>query len=417
MDDLSIIDDLYNTFSHENDSEPYDKQIADMARNVEDKFRALDQLCLNESQYLQDLQTFQDVFVARVKLWFDQSNSQDALAKHKIPLTIKDAQALSQSVQSIVQLHQTFVKNLAERLQMWGPTQLITDIFASLYSQFVVYEAFMNNYANIVLTLDGLYKVPAFVKFLDIGGTHTSRLSHNVLSYVRLPLMRLDVYIQTLSQLVQASDPSHSDYVPLTQIAQKYRQFESAWHDRIQDCRAHLLVLEAFRAIQQCPVHVTLKRRLILYAPMIKVDLDDPSSMSDTRTYFLYNDCLIYCREHKEKKDNTKLHYKGTVELVSAEIRPLPQILAVKMTEVRRPLLFRSKKQDKQQHPSQAYGFEIISSDSVDAMFNQNHAAVTATPGTTVRRRHVIRTKTLAEQKLWMDSLRRVVQSLQSKKN
>ncbi|KAG0167288.1 hypothetical protein DFQ28_008416 [Apophysomyces sp. BC1034] len=417
MDDLSIIDDLYNTFEHENDTEPYDKQIADIARNVEDKYRALDQLCLNESQYLYDLQTFQDVFITRLQLWFDQPGCMEALAKHKLALTIKDANTLSQSVGGLIHLHKKTLKDLAERLQMWGPTQLVADIFASLYSQLFVYEVFMDNYAHNILTLDGLYRVSAFNKFLDIGASNLNRLSGNILSCIRQPLMRLDVYIQTLSQLVQNSDPSHSDYVPLTQIAQKYKQLEKSWHDRIQDCRAHLLALEAYRSINQCPVNVTLTRRLLLYAPMIKVDLDDPSSMSDTRTYFLYNDCLIYCREQKEKKDTTKLHYKGTVDLATAEVRPLPQLLAVKMTEIRRPLLFRSKKNEAAQQPSQAFGFELISTDvSIDAMFSQNHAVANVSGSMPMRRRHVVRTKTLEEQKTWMDMLRRVVQSIHSKK-
>jgi hypothetical protein len=183
-------------------------------------------------------------------------------------------------------------------------------------------------------------------------------------------------------------------------------------------------VLDAFRTIQECPINITIYRRLLLFANLIKVDLDDITLTSDIRMYFLYNDSLIYCKRQKEKKGETerRLVYKGKLSLRGADIRQLAPSFLAKMTEVKKPLFRIGKKSssasDSNSLPGvEAFGFELVTSDiNIDAMspMHQNYQSATAAAGAPIRRRHVIRTSSQAEQTVWFETMRKAIKTANS---
>lgn len=186
----------------------------------------------------------------------------------------------------------------------------------------------------------------------------------------------------------------------------------------VQDCQSHLLVLEAFRTIKECPIYVTDYRRLLLFSHLIKVDLDDITLTNDIRMYFLYNDSLIYCKKQKEKKGNTekKLAYKGKLSLRGADIRLLAPTFLAKMVEVKKPFFRLGKKSSGSDTTSlpgaEAFGFEIITSEiNLDALspLHQNYQSASASAGAPIRRRHVIRTRSQAEQTVWFEAMRKAI--------
>jgi hypothetical protein len=176
------------------------------------------------------------------------------------------------------------------------------------------------------------------------------------------------------------------------------------------------MALEAFLSIEDCPVQITINRRLLLFAQLIKVDLDDLSLTTDVRMYFLYNDSLIYCKKLKEKKGvERKLEHKGTVSLSGAIIRLLSPEFLAKMCEVKKPLFRIGKKADTNSLTSgEAFGFELITSElNVNAMspLHQNYQSASAGAGAPIRRRHAIRTQSLNEQNIWFETMRKAIRT------
>lgn len=177
-----------------------------------------------------------------------------------------------------------------------------------------------------------------------------------------------------------------------------------------------MLVLEAARAIHDCPILVTQQRRLLLFAHLIKVDLDDITLISDVRMYFLYSDSLIYCKKQRENKKDAekKLMYKGSLSLRGADIYQLAPSFCAKMCEVKKPLFRMGKKSsDANSLPStEAFGFELVTSDiNMDAMspLHQNYQSAMVGSGTPIRRRHIMRTSSKHEQKTWYQTIRKAI--------
>jgi hypothetical protein len=187
------------------------------------------------------------------------------------------------------------------------------------------------------------------------------------------------------------------------------------------------MVLEAYRAIQECPINITIYRRLLLFAHLIKVDLDDITLTSDVRMYFLYNDSLIYCRRQKENKkkneaEKSKLVYKGTLQLRGADVRLLAPSFLAKMVEVKKPLFRIGKKSssasDSNSLPgAEAFGFELVTTEvNIDAMspMHANYQSATMSGGSSIKRRHILRTRSQAENSIWFETLRKAARTANS---
>jgi hypothetical protein len=94
------------------------------------------------------------------------------------------------------------------------------------------------------------------------------------------------------------------------------------------------------------------------------------------------------------------------------------------MVEVKRSLLssFRSSKKSsadandprKLVPPSPAFGFELIISENNLDITPSNFENATSTSGLPLKRRHIIRTQSLEEQKIWVETLRKVIQHVKS---
>ncbi|KAG1147158.1 hypothetical protein G6F37_004310 [Rhizopus arrhizus] len=186
-------------------------------------------------------------------------------------------------------------------------------------------------------------------------------------------------------------------------MAEKFKALDNEWSERKKSCLAHLMVLEASRTIQNCPVNVTLDRRLMLHAELIKVDLDDLTSISD----------------QKDRKDGLrKLVYKGNLNLRGAEIRGIRPLIASKMCEVKKPL-FRIGKKSADTASTlkpEVFGFELIIADTnidtVAPMYFSNGGLPPQMALGPVKQRHIFRTRSLEEQTLWCTSLEKVIKTI-----
>ncbi|KAG0168903.1 hypothetical protein DFQ28_004220 [Apophysomyces sp. BC1034] len=362
LDDLSIIDDIYDTFDH--DIEHYDKQVVDIARNVAQKYRVAHHLYQREKQYLSDLQTLREGFATWLQQWCNQQSTVETLARNKI--AIKDFDLFFGNLTLLTNLHRSFFRRLGDRS------------------------------------------------------------AQDVLLQLRAPIPQVLSYSNALAQLTQYTEPSHPDYYALSRLARTFQTRDTnQWQNSVIDLQNHFRAFEAYRLIQGCPALVTAKRRLLIVADLVKIDLADPASKADVRTYFLYNDMLIYCRKLKDKKESGRFLYKGTINLKKAEVRLLSPQVSSRIVDVRRPSamssLFTRKNSDSPpQPPPTAYGFDIWMSDicpeaMMDLNLSQDVNFMPVEFNGQIRRRHIIRTHTLAEQNEWVSTLLKVIRSVSEK--
>lgn len=202
----------------------------------------------------------------------------------------------------------------------------------------------------------------------------------------------------------------------------------------MKDRLGHVRVLEASRSIQGNIAVVTISRRLYISSVITLVDLSEPHSTTDTRTYVLYNDMLIYCQKIKSysKKSSKstgsggpiKLQFKGIISLKVAEVLPLSAKTIAKISEVKKhsglSSFMRKSEPQTTVGPRLVYGFELKVQGSSDEVMgigdNYVYPMPTHGPMSIVKRTLIMRTQTESEQNAWMALIRRVHQNVTRKK-
>ncbi|KAI7881726.1 Dbl homology domain-containing protein [Mucor mucedo] len=427
MDDLAIIDEIYQTFDDEVESEPYERQVADAARNVAQKKSVADQMCQSEQQHINDMLNFERYYLTPINEWINDPANAGIFAKYPGLCSKPAMNNLFADTAEMTLAHQNFCRVLKERLDMWGPTQFISDIFAHFYDKLNVYETFLNGYPNTIVTIDSLYtKSATFPKYIE---NYVSQANNptvkDLVYYLKSSISRLSSYSIYVTELASATEPSHPDYQALNRIKDKFVQREKQWKTIVKDRLGHVRVLEASRSIQGNIAVVNIARRLYISSVITQVDLTEPHSTADTRTYVLYNDMLIYCQKIKSysKKASksgsggpVKLQFKGIISLKVAEVLPLSAKTIAKISEVKKHSALSSfmRKSEPQTTagPRLVYGFELKVQGSSDEVMglgdNYVYPMPTHGPLSIVKRTLIMRTQTEAEQNAWMTLIRRV---------
>ncbi|CEG66107.1 hypothetical protein RMATCC62417_02747 [Rhizopus microsporus] len=416
IDDLTIIDDLYSTFESESESSSYEKQVLDASRHVVHKQQTLDRMIQSETSYLNRLSIFQDTFVRALKIWLNNTEKKEATRKIKGTSLIEAMDSLERNLGNLLDTHSNFLKQIKERYSIWGPTQLVSDIFSELFVKLpAAHTSFVEHYVDYLIAFDTLFRTSLFSKFMQINKNDVAQLQKNIeeiVHYLEMPLSRSLVYEKALQQLKHHSDPKHPDYTSIAKIAEKFKGFEAEWEERRTDCLSRLAVLQTCFTIQGCPITVTRRKRLLLSNAFIHVDVDDPSSTTDIRIYYLYNDQLIHCKKQKEKKDQpTTTVYKGTIILKDSDVQPLQSTIIEKIKKGKKPLFKIGKRSNDPAVPvadSEIFGFEIVAREYIKPL-EQTYFGSLPVDVIPVLRRYVIRVHSLEEQNLWYETIRKAI--------
>ncbi|KAL9545220.1 hypothetical protein MBANPS3_007248 [Mucor bainieri] len=444
LDDLAIIDEIYTTFEDDQvESEPYERQVADAARNVAQKLQLVKQMCQLEEQHINEMEYFLYYYLDPIDNWIHESSNADVFQKYPGLCSQKALVDLFQVTKQITKAHQELSRGLKDRLEMWGPTQFISDIFAHFFERTAAYENYLSICPSTIVTIDTLYKrSSAFAKFMDSCVSRANTKSfRDILFYLKKPIMQISNYHLLITQVATTTEPSHPDYRALVKIQEKFVQRESEWRAITKDRLAHVRVLEANWSIADNPASVTASRRLYITGLLTRVDISNPQSTQDTRTYLLYNDIFMYCQKIKtssssntNKKDSQgKLTYKGIINLKQAEITPFTPENLAKISKVKKNSglgSFMRKSSDAQSQNAAdntvpVYGFEIHANETSlegitalrgDGLGVAFHTVPGHKAGNGIKRLYIMRTQTEGEQNAWISLLRKTSVQMSRKK-
>ncbi|KAI8972730.1 Dbl homology domain-containing protein [Pilobolus umbonatus] len=411
MDDLSIIED-YSIYDDEADDGNYEIEVAEIARNVEHKKHCVQQLSMTEESYVNDMQTFRNIYVSPLNNWMVSADTvEHEDIEESCTLLFKN---FMDHLSSIIQIHKNLLQEVRERQQIWGPTQFMSDVFSVFYDQLDIYDALFTSYPDIIVTLYKLFSRSSSFKALIEGSESFDISSHKFLHYLRLPIQRLPIYKDIINDMYSVTEVIHPDYLVLKQIKQRFDERIKGWSSIFTDRVAHIHSLESSRYIQGNPVNVSMARRLHIADRLVRVDPAHPRSVQDIRLYLLYSDNLIYSQRITESEHTSKKSlFKGSIQLLKAEVRRISPEIVAKITKVKKTspltnLMQRRKSEGTKSRQSSivqdVYGFEIRTYElSLDTEMGLPR---------TIFGNIILRTKTEADQNMWLSYLSHITRDL-----
>ncbi|KAI9313960.1 Dbl homology domain-containing protein [Dichotomocladium elegans] len=234
--------------------------------------------------------------------------------RNRMICTEREIGCLFGNMLDILSLQRRTLRHLEERLRIWGPTQILSDIFQSWIQSIHLYEAYFENYRLAITTYEQLRQFPAFRKFMDTVHLDPSLEGATLPSLLQLPASCPSRYAQLISKLVEHTSPLHPDYAHLTQCRQDMLLILDRVKHMLQAMDNMDQVVLAHHAIVGAPFNIKLHRQLIHCQQPIP---------GEPRTIILFSDMIVFCRQ--SKKSPHQLQYKNHIEMVHmARVALLP---------------------------------------------------------------------------------------------
>ncbi|KAI9271390.1 Dbl homology domain-containing protein [Sporodiniella umbellata] len=337
-------------------------------------------LIKSEQSYTNSLALVQQFFLSPLKKETKQSSSINPFAK-KPACTESSYNWLFGNFHDLIDIHQFILHSLNERMRMWGPTQILSDVFQSWFPKLEAYRSYYNNYSVSITTLDRLSRYEPFKKFIEKKSKEKALAQTDLLSLLQSPAACIPRYFETISQLSDMTPPMHPDYTGLLKCKQWMTQFKHTLNDRIADSKNVDKVYRIHKALDGCPFNDVAERRLLLQHNLCRVNLST-RSVGEERKYVLFSDFLVFARVIQQKDTTTRLQYKGHIVLDRARVRSLT----------------------KEEAGGIAHCIELLP--SMAGIDNLNSTYVgTATP-------HILYVGSEEERKMWVEHLNLVIQNL-----
>ncbi|KAI8147610.1 Dbl homology domain-containing protein [Fennellomyces sp. T-0311] len=337
------------------------------------------QLHSSETAYLESLNLVSNVFLQPLRKDAKQS-SFAFLGMKKMVCTEREARWLFGNFDEILQVQREILASLERRLRIWGPTQIISDVFHGWFALLNVYQSYLNNYDVAVTTYERLTRYQPFKKFIDSAHKDPSLKGATLLSLLQIPAGCINRYAHLISKLADVTAPMHPDYVGLLTCKQRILQLAEEIKPKVDDADNVDQVLMIHQALVGAPFGVKAQRRLVLQGQLSRLVVNSKST-GEERTYFLFSDLLAIVRPKQDGK-RTLLQYKGHITLERARVRALGS----------------------EEAGGQEYCIEIVSSyQGVDTL-NTTYMGTSQT--------HILCTNSREEQEEWLKQLETVITNL-----
>uniref|UniRef100_A0A8C6FFJ1 Epithelial cell transforming 2 like n=1 Tax=Moschus moschiferus TaxID=68415 RepID=A0A8C6FFJ1_MOSMO len=253
--------------------------------SAEKRTRVVRELLQSERKYVQMLEIVRDVYVRPLRA---------ALSSNRAILSAANIQIMFSDILQILCLNRRFLDDLRNRLQEWGPTHCVGEIFIMFGSQLNTYTNFFNNYPVVLKTIEKCREmIPAFRAFLK---RHDKTIVTKMLSLPELllyPSRRFEEYIHLLYALRLHTPAEHIDRGTLTIAIDQIKNYKGYIDQKI--------LLDIQRLIWGCPTLSEANRYLIRVQDVAQLHCCDEDISFYLRLYehtcdlslFLFNDALL----------------------------------------------------------------------------------------------------------------------------
>ncbi|KAG0192822.1 Protein T2 [Apophysomyces sp. BC1034] len=279
------------------------------------------QLHASEQAYLESLNLVNKIFLEPIRKSAKQS-SFNFLGMKKMICTEREIKWLFGNFDDILKIHSEILTGLEQRLSIWGPTQIVSDVFQTWFPLLKkVYHAYLDNYDVSVTTYERLTRYQPFKKFVDSAHKDPILKGATLLSLLQIPAGCVSRHAQLISKLADATSPMHPDFGGLQKCKQQVLVLFDEIRIKVEDADNVDQVLMIQQALVGAPFGVKSQRRLVLQGQLFHAVMNAKSA-KEARTYLLFSDMLAFVRPKQEGK-KTLLQYKGHIILDRARIRPL----------------------------------------------------------------------------------------------
>ncbi|XP_052831997.1 ras-specific guanine nucleotide-releasing factor 2 isoform X2 [Octopus bimaculoides] len=271
----------------------------------------------SEEEYNRQLSTLVTCFLRPFRM---------AASSKKPPITHEDVNSIFLNSETLLFLHQIFLKGLSARLENW-PTLVLGDLFDILLPMLCIYQEYVRNHHYSLQVLAEYKQKPDFNNLLKRYEEKPLCEGRSVEIFLTHPMHQIPRYIITLHELLAHTPHDHVEREKLEYAQSKLEELSRIMHDEVsetENIRKNLAVERMI--IEGCDILLDVNQTFIRQGLLLQLLPDKPKNLLGlsskrevVRQVFLFSNHMLLT----SRASNGRLHLakqQGKIPLIDCTL-------------------------------------------------------------------------------------------------
>ncbi|XP_045616711.1 ras-specific guanine nucleotide-releasing factor 1 isoform X2 [Procambarus clarkii] len=222
-----------------------------------------------EEEYVEQLNLLVSCFLRPFKM---------AASSKKPPSTHEDVNSIFLNSETLLFLHQIFLKGLSARMESW-PTLVLGDLFDMLLPMLSIYQEYVRNHHYSLQVLAECKQNPHFGAFLSRLENKPNLQGRTLETFLTYPMHQIPRYIITLHELLAHTPHNHVERKSLDHARMQLEDLSRQMHDEVSDTENIRKNLAIERMIVEgCDILLDVNQMFVRQGSLIQVLGERPRS-------------------------------------------------------------------------------------------------------------------------------------------
>ncbi|KAK9718958.1 RhoGEF domain [Popillia japonica] len=258
-----------------------------------------------EEEYMEQMEVLVSCFLRPFKM---------AASSKKPPCSHEDVNSIFLNSETVLFLHQIFLKGLTSRLESW-PTLVLGDLFSMLLPMLSIYQEYVRNHHYSLQVLTECKQAAPFASLLKKLENKPTCRGRSLETFLTYPMHQVPRYIITLHELLAHTPHDHVERKSLQNARQQLEDLSRQMHDEVsetENLRKNLAVERMI--VEGCDILLDVNQVFVRQGSLIQLPSEKPkpsksklnfkSEKESLRQCYLFSNHLIIAT----RSSNGKLH-------------------------------------------------------------------------------------------------------------
>ncbi|CAG9855230.1 unnamed protein product [Phyllotreta striolata] len=250
----------------------------------------------DEEEYMEQMEVLVTCFLRPFKM---------AASSKKPPCTHEDVNSIFLNSETVLFLHQIFLKGLTARMESW-PTLVLGDLFSMLLPMLSIYQEYVRNHHYSLQVLTECKQSIPFSTLLKRLESKPACRGRSLETFLTYPMHQVPRYIITLHELLAHTPHDHVERKSLQNARQQLEDLSRQMHDEVsetENLRKNLAVERMI--VEGCDILLDVNQVFVRQGSLIQLPNDkskpikskltfkSPENKEVVRQCFLFSNHLI----------------------------------------------------------------------------------------------------------------------------
>ncbi|XP_075210397.1 ras-specific guanine nucleotide-releasing factor 1-like [Lycorma delicatula] len=231
-----------------------------------------------EEEYMEQMEVLVSCFLRPFKM---------AASSKKPPCSHEDVNSIFLNSETVLFLHQIFLKGLTSRMESWPTLVLAGDLFDMLLPMLSIYQEYVRNHHYSLQVLTECKQSPQFAALLSRLENKPACQGRSLETFLTYPMHQIPRYIITLHELLAHTPHDHVERKSLQNARQQLEDLSRQMHDEVsetENLRKNLAVERMI--VEGCDILLDVNQVFVRQGSLIQIPTDKPKSSRSRLTNF-----------------------------------------------------------------------------------------------------------------------------------